>query len=240
MVLLFEPEHGSPVAILDGREVTAIRTAAATAVATDVLARNPVATLVILGYGEQARAHLHSLVLVRPFERILVWGRDFDKAKRFSAWASTQTQATVEPIRSPQAAIEEADVICTTTAAGEPVLQGNWLNPGQHLNVVGSSIPTTAEIDVEAVKRSRFFVDFKDSALELAGDFRRAREVGAIGKEHILGSIGDVLAGHTVGRASNQDITLFKSLGMICEDLVACDFVLRESERLDLGAMVEW
>jgi ornithine cyclodeaminase len=240
IVLLFEPEHGSPVAIADGREITAIRTAAATAVATDVLARSNASSLAILGYGEQARMHLDALLVVRPFERIVVWGRDFAKADHFCECAATQVRCSVEPARSARAAIDEADVICTTTAAAEAILEGKWLHSGQHLNVVGSSIPTTAEIDIEAVTRSRLFVDFKDSALELAGDFRRARDAGAVGEDHILGSIGDVLAGQAVGRTSDHDITLFKSLGMICEDLVATDFVLRESKRLCVGTLVEW
>jgi ornithine cyclodeaminase/alanine dehydrogenase-like protein (mu-crystallin family) len=240
MVLLFDPEHGSPVAIVDGREITALRTAAATAVATDVLARSNASTLAILGYGEQAHTHLKSLLLARPFERILVWGRDFAKAEQFCQWAIRQTPARLEAVPTTRAAVDEADVICTTTAAAEPILEGKWLHPGQHLNVVGSSIPTTAEIDVEAVARCRLFVDFKDSALELAGDFRRARDAGLVGEEHILGSIGDVLAGKVAGRTSGQDITLFKSLGMVCEDLVATDFVLHESQRLGVGSLIDW
>ena len=240
MVLRFELEHGSPVVIADGREITAIRTATATAVATDVLARSKITTLAILGYGERARTQLQTLLLVRPFEWIVLRGCDFVKAGRFREWAVTQAGSRVEAVRSARSAIDQADVICTTTAAAEPILEGRWLRSGQHLNVVGSSIPATAEIDVEAVARCQFFVDFKDSALELAGDFRRARESGAVGEQHILGSIGDVLAGKVMGRTSVQDITLFKSLGMVCEDLVAADFVLRESERLSIGTLVEW
>jgi ornithine cyclodeaminase/alanine dehydrogenase-like protein (mu-crystallin family) len=240
VVLLFEPEHGSLVAIADGREITAIRTAAATAVATDVLAKPDASTLAILGYGEQAHVHLKSLVLVRPIKRILVWGRDFAKAERFCEWAATQTRGHVEAVSEAGRAVSEADVICTTTAAPEPILEGAWLRPGQHLNVVGSSIPTTAEIDVEAVARCRVFVDFKESALQLAGEFRRARQAGVVGEDHILGCIGEVLAGRIVGRTSDSDITMFKSLGMVCEDLVAADFILRDGERRGIGSLVEW
>ena len=240
MVLLFDPEHGSPVAIVDGREITAIRTAAASAVATDILAPSNVSILAILGYGGQALTHLRSLILTRPFKGILVWGRDFAKAQQFCEQAATQTRLPIEGVRSARAAIEEANVICTTTAAAEPVLEGKWLRLGQHLNVMGSSLPTTTEIDIEAVARCRYFVDFKDSALELAGDFRRALAAGAVNEGHILGSIGDVMAGRVAGRTSDQDITMFKSLGMICEDLIAADFVLRESERRGVGTLVEW
>ena len=240
MILLFDPDHGAPVAILDGRTITAVRTAAATAVATDTLARRDVSTLAILGYGEQALSHLQALSLVRSFERILVWGRDYAKATQFCLETSKTLSAAVVPIDSALAAIEQADVICTTTAAAEPIVPGKSLRPGQHLNVVGSSIPTTAEVDVEAVRRSRFFVDFKESALALAGEFRRAREAGLVDDDHILACVGEVLAGQKVGRTSDQDITLFKSLGMVCEDLVAADFVFAQSERLGVGTRVEW
>jgi ornithine cyclodeaminase/alanine dehydrogenase-like protein (mu-crystallin family) len=240
VVLLFEPEHGSLAAIADGREITAIRTAAATAVATDALAKKQSATLAILGYGEQAREHVKSLPLVRTVTRILVWGRDLAKAELFCEWAASQTSARVEAVREARWAVSEADIVCTTTAAQEPILEGSWLRPGQHLNVVGSSIPTTAEVDVEAVVRSRVFVDYKQSALQLAGELRRAMETGTVGEDHILGAVGEVLAGRIVGRSSDSDITLFKSLGMVCEDLVAADFILRESERRGIGSFVEW
>jgi ornithine cyclodeaminase len=240
LVLLFETKHGAPVALLDGREITAIRTAAATAVATDVLARADAETLTIVGYGEQARTHLQSLVLVRAFKRIVVCGRDPQKAAEFCAEMQSVAGCEMRAVATVRDAVDAADVICTVTAAAEPILEGKWLRPGQHLNVVGSSIPTTSEIDVDAVARSRVFVDYTRSALELAGDLRRALVAGAVGEEHILGSIGEVLAGRTAGRTSREDITLFKSLGMICEDLVAADFVLREGERLDVGACVEW
>ncbi|MEO8451428.1 MAG: ornithine cyclodeaminase family protein [Gemmatimonadota bacterium] len=239
-VLLFDPKNGSPRAVLDGREITAIRTAAATAVATDALARSDTTTLAIFGYGEQARTHLEALPRVRPFKRVLVWGRDFEKAKRFCAEEGAHLDLEVTAVATPEEAAIAADVICTTTAAKEPFFESRWLRPGLHLNVVGSSIPTTSEIDVETVTRARLFADFKESALALAGDFRRAKEAGAVGDDHILGSIGDVLTGRVVGRTSDRDITLFKSLGMVSEDLVSADFILREAERQGVGQPVEW
>jgi ornithine cyclodeaminase/alanine dehydrogenase-like protein (mu-crystallin family) len=239
-VLLFEPEHGSLVAIADGREITAIRTAAATAVATDVLARPNAATLAILGYGEQARVHVQSLAHVRPIRRVLVWGRNLTSAEQFCQWAAARVEAPVEAVAEARRAVAEADIICTTTAAPEPILEGKWLRPGQHLNVVGSSIPTTAEIDTEAVARCRVFVDFRESALQLAGELRRAIQAGAVTENHILGNVGEILAGQIGGRTSDSDLTMFKSLGMVCEDLVAADFILRESERLGVGSFVEW
>lgn len=239
-VILFETKNGVPRAIMDGREITAIRTAAATAAATDALARRDTRTLAIFGYGEQAHTHLEAVPRVRSFERALVWGRDFEKAQSFCAAEQAHHPFPITAVRTAEEAAVAADVLCTTTAAKEPFFESRWLRPGQHLNVVGSSIPTTSEIDIETVARCRLFVDFKDSALALAGDFRRAKEAGAVGDDHILGSIGDVLTGRVAGRTSDQDITLFKSLGMVSEDLVSADFILAEAERRGVGQLVEW
>ncbi len=239
-VHLFETTNGAPRAIMDGREITAIRTAAATAVATDVLARPDSKTLAIFGYGEQAHTHLEAVTKVRSFERAVVWGRDLDKAKRFVAAESAHHDLALTAVATAEEAATAGDVLCTTTAAKEPFFEARWLRPGHHLNVVGSSIPTTSEIDIETVARARLFVDFKDSALALAGDFRRAKEAGAVGDDHIIGSIGDLLTGRVAGRTSAEDITLFKSLGMVAEDLVSADFILREAERQGVGQLVDW
>lgn len=239
-VILFETGNGIPRAIMDGREITAIRTAAATAAATDVLARQNTETLAIFGYGEQAHTHLEAVPRVRPFRRALVWGRDFERTRAFCAAEQPHHQFELIPVRTAREAAVDADVLCTTTAAKEPFFEADWLRPGQHLNVVGSSVPTTSEIDVQTVARCRLYVDFKDSALALAGDFRRAKEAGVVGDDHIIGSIGDVLAGKAPGRTSDQEITLFKSLGMVSEDLVSADFILAEAERRGVGQMVEW
>ena len=239
VVLLFETTNGRPVALLDGREITAIRTAAATAAATDALARREVKTLGIFGYGEQAHTHLEAVPRVRRFERALVWGRDFEKTQRFCAEEARHRDFAIVAVRTPEEAAA-ADVLCTTTAAKEPFFDARWLRPGHHLNAVGSSVPTTAEIDNETVARSRLYVDFKDSALALAGDFRRAKDAGRVGDDHIVGSVGEVLIGRVPGRTSDQEITLFKSLGMVSEDLVSADYVLREAERRGIGQLVEW
>ena len=240
IVALFDTKNGAPRAILDGREITAIRTAAATAASTDALARKDSRTLAIFGYGEQAHTHLEAVPEVRPFERALVWGRDFEKAKAFCAAEQPHHKFKITAVRTAEEAAVEADVLCTTTAAKEPFFESRWLRPGQHLNVVGSSIPTTSEIDNDTMARCRLFVDFKDSFLALAGDFRRAKEAGVVGDDHIQGSIGDVLLGKIAGRRSDQEITLFKSLGMVSEDLVAADFILAEAERRGVGQVVEW
>ncbi len=240
MICLFDAQTGTPVGIVDGSTVTAIRTAAASAVATDVLARPDASSVAIFGYGEQAATHLKSMSVVRRISKAVVWGRDFAKATAFAQAQQKTRGFDVRAARSCEEAARSCDIICTVTAAEEPFLQGAWLTPGVHLNVVGSSIPTTAEIDVAAVKRSRYFADYTESARALSGDFKRALAAGAVDEDHLLGCIGDVLIGHLEGRLSSSDITLFKSLGMSSEDLMAAQFVLRGAEERGLGTLVDF
>jgi ornithine cyclodeaminase/alanine dehydrogenase-like protein (mu-crystallin family) len=239
MVILFDAERGIPRAIIDARAVTALRTAAASAVATDVLARADADTLGILGYGEQAGAHLRALPHVRRFSRIMIWGRDAERAQKIARQFSAELSVRIEAVERADRAVE-ADVLCTTTGASEPIVHGRWLRAGQHLNVVGSSVPSTSEVDVEVLVRSRVFVDFMDSALALGGDIRNALASGDINRSHILGSIGDVLIGTVIGRTSDSDVTLFKSLGMISLDLVTCAFLFKQAEALNHGQIIAW
>lgn len=234
-ILLFDPDNGRLLAMIDGREVTAIRTAAASAAATDALANPDAASLGVFGYGEQARTHVAAIRAVRKVREVLVWGRDPARAEAFATDLGEGVRAVATPWEA-----ASADILCLTTAAKEPYFEGAWLRPGQHVNVVGSSIPTTSEIDHETLVRSRVFVDFRDSALALGGDLRRALEAGAITSDHILGSVGSVLSGACAGRTSPQDITLFKSLGMVAEDLVACDHILRAAEAKGCGTIAEF
>jgi ornithine cyclodeaminase/alanine dehydrogenase-like protein (mu-crystallin family) len=239
MVLLFDCHDGRPLAMVDAGAVTAVRTAAVTAVATRVLADPAARTLGLFGYGEQAHTHLESLTQVHRFERVLLWGRNAERREAFARTQSARLGIDIEPLADPRA-VADADVLCTLTAAREPFLCGAWLRPGQHVNLVGSSLPSTAEADSDAVARARYFVDYRDSALVFAGEFRRARAEGRIEESHLLGSVGEVLVGAIPGRRGPEDITLFKSLGMAAEDLVACAHVLAEAERRGLGERVDW
>lgn len=240
LVVLFDARTGTPQAIADAAEITAIRTAAATAAATDILARGDARVLAVLGTGEQARAHLEALPLVRSFDRILLWGRDPAKADALGTWAATHLGLATETVPDVRGAVEAADVVCTLTAAPEPILEGAWLRPGTHLNSVGSSIPTTSEIDVEAVARSRVYVDYRASALELAGDLRRAFASGRVDESHIVGEVGQVLTGAAPGRRSADEITLFKSLGMAAEDLFSASLILERAQAEGVGQTVAW
>ncbi|RXZ65580.1 ornithine cyclodeaminase family protein [Pelagerythrobacter rhizovicinus] len=224
VIVLFEPDQGKPVAIVDAEEVTHIRTAAATAMATDALAREDASTLLIVGTGGQARTHLEALPQVRPFRRILIWGRDPAKA---AALASDYSCIEAQAVEDLPEAVAEADVVCTLTAASQPVLRGEWVRPGTHVNLVGSSGPGPVECDHEMVVRARYIADSRASALDAAAEFLDARAAGLLGDDHIVGEIGEVLLGTVAGRTSADDVTLYKSLGHAVQDLAAAAHLYR-------------
>lgn len=234
MVVLFDASDGAPTAILDAHAITAIRTAAASAVATDLLARADAHRLLLLGYGDQAATHLEAIGLVRDISRVTVWGRDPAKA---AALAAPYDIAIASSIAD---AVKDVDIVCSLTAADRPILFGRDLPPGLHINAVGASLPSVAELDGEAVARSRFFTDYRASAEALAGEYRLAVAAGLIEPDHLLGEIGAVINGTLVGRRAADDITCFKSLGMAAEDLIAAQLVLTRAEQRDIGTMIQF
>jgi ornithine cyclodeaminase len=240
LVLLFEPEHGLPVALLDAAEITAIRTAAASGLATRLLARPDAGDLVILGAGEQARSHLEAMLAVRALRRIRIWARDRAKAKVFAEEQGARHKVRIESAASVHDAVTGADLICTTTAARTPILKGEWLAPGVHLNVVGSSRSSAAEIDTPAVVMARFFVDRRDSTVHEGGEYLAALKSGAIRPEHILAEIGEVANGSKSGRVSPLDVTLYKSLGIAPQDLASAHFVLQKARASGVGQVIDF
>jgi len=240
LVLLFEPEHGRPVAMLDAAELTAIRTAAVSGLATRLLAREDASDLAILGSGEQARSHLEAMLAVRPIRRVRVWSRRRESAEAFAQAESARHGRLIEPVSEVKDATAGADIICTVSKAREPILLGDWITPGAHLNVVGSSIATAAEIDTAAVKRSKFFVDYRDSTIHEGGEYLQALRDGAITSEHILGEIGEVANGSRAGRTDPKDITLYKSLGIAAEDLASAHYVLQQARAQGVGQTVNF
>jgi ornithine cyclodeaminase/alanine dehydrogenase-like protein (mu-crystallin family) len=240
IVLLFEVEHGQPVAMLDAAEITAIRTAAASGLATRLLAKPDAGDLAILGAGEQATSHLAAMLAVRKLRRIRVWGRDREKAAAFAQAEGAKHGVTIEVSATPREAVTGADIICTVTKAREPILLGEWLEPGVHLNVVGSSINSTAEIDTPAVVKSRFFVDYRSSTITEGGEYLRALRAGAITPEHILGEIGEVANGSKTGRISPNDVTLYKSLGIAPQDLASAHYVLQKARARSAGQVIDF
>jgi ornithine cyclodeaminase/alanine dehydrogenase-like protein (mu-crystallin family) len=240
IVLLFEVEHGQPVAMLDAAEITAIRTAAASGLATRLLARPDASDLAILGAGEQAGSHLAAMLCVRELRRIRVWGRDPKKAAVFAQAEGAKHGVAIEVAGTPREAVTGADIICTVTKAREPILLGEWIAPGAHLNVVGSSVATTAEIDTPTVVKSRFFVDCRSSTVAEGGDYLRALRAGAITPEHILAEIGEVANGSKVGRTSPNDVTLYKSLGIAPQDLASAHYVLQKARERGVGQVIDF
>ena len=238
LVILYEGRHGKPVAIMDGSVVTAIRTAAASAVATDALARRDTTTLAILGTGEQAASHLHAIPVVRPISTVRVWGRNPDHVRRFIDAHNKDTQAAMVPADSVAAAVADADIVCAVTSSPTPILFGRDVRPGTHVNLVGSSFPDRAEVDTELVVKSRYFIDYRESTLAQAGEFLKAKAEGAITDGHIVGEIGQVLAGNVTGRQTAEEITVYKSLGIIAQDLAAASHVLAVAERTGMGQLL--
>ena len=238
-VLLFEAKRGQLLAIVDASEVTAIRTAAVSGVATRLLAREDADDLAILGSGTQARTHLQAMTAVRDIHRVRVWSRDPQHARAFAESQARSGGISVEVSATAREAVEGASIICTTTSATEPVLQGRWLSPGAHMNAVGFAGPTGRELDAEAVARGRLFADRRESIQNEAGDFLLAKKEGAVGDDHVAGEIGEVLLGKVAGRTSPEEITIFESLGLAIEDLAAVNHIYRRAEETGKGTRVE-
>src|SRR5258708_1261523 len=197
LIILFDPETGVPVCVVHAGELTAIRTAAASAVATDVLARKDARRLTLLGYGEQAGTHARAIGKVRDLESIVVWGRSPERAHAFAKRMQTELAVPVATAGVVREAVAEADIICTVTAAAEPILKGDWVRPGTHLNLVGSGYAGPAEVDNDLVVRSRFIADSREGVLHQGAEFLRAKAAGLVGDEHIVAEIGRVVRGES-------------------------------------------
>ena len=219
VILLFRPETGEPIAVMDGRLITEMRTAAASAVATDLLARRNASVLAIIGSGVQAHSHLEALSLVRKFTEVRVWSPR--NAREFADSHGVTAVTTAEE------AVRGADVIVVATSSMTPVLEGKWLSPGAHINAVGANRATWRELDDDALAAAKIFVDSREAALVESGD--------VIAAGHIFAEIGDVVSGTLPGRQSEDEITLFKSLGAAVEDIAAADLVYKRSLLNDSG-----
>ncbi len=237
-VILFDAQYGRPLALMDATEITAIRTAAVSGLATQLLAREDAGDLAILGTGVQARSHLQAMLEARPLRRVRVWSRSASNREAFVRWADADLEVEVEAADSAQAAVTGADLICTTTATADPVLMGEWLAPGAHINAVGASTATTRELDSAAMAMVSHFVDRRESALGESGDYLIPLQEGAIDDDHIRAELGEVLLGTAPGRHSDDEITLFNSLGLAVEDLAAAQLIWREAQRQGLGTDV--
>jgi ornithine cyclodeaminase/alanine dehydrogenase-like protein (mu-crystallin family) len=236
VVLLSDGDTGEPSAIVNASAITAIRTAAVSGVATRALAREDTRELAILGAGVQARSHLQAMAAVRRFERARVWSRTAANAERLAAEADVPF--AVEAVGSAADAVRRADVIVTATSSPTPVLQRAWLADGVHVNAVGSSIPTTRELDSETVAAASLFVDRRESTENESGDYLLALQDGAIGPGHIRAELGDVLVGAAPGRTADTELTVFKSLGLAVEDLAAAQYAVERARESGVGTEV--
>jgi ornithine cyclodeaminase/alanine dehydrogenase-like protein (mu-crystallin family) len=238
-VTLFDGATGAPKAILDASAVTSVRTAAVSAVATRLLAREDARVLAVLGAGVQGKAHLEALLPVRAFEDVRVFGPNQAHAQEVADGHARATGGRVAVAPSAEDAVRGADVIVLATTAREPVVRRDWLASGAHINAVGASVPRDRELDVETVAASALFCDSRESLRNEAGEYRLAVEQGAIsGENHVRGELGEVLAGIADGRRSDGELTVFRSLGLAVEDLAAAECAVERALRLGIGTEV--
>jgi alanine dehydrogenase len=244
MMLLFDDTTGQPLCALDCHALTHLRTAAASAVATRALSRTDSKSLAIIGCGDLAGIHIDAISVVRDIERVFVWGRSRAKAETFAQSRSQVSDQEVIVTDTVEQAVAGADIVCTLTGSPTPILQGEWLKPGQHLNLVGSSIRAAREADDEVVARGYFIADSRAHALAQAGEFCHAIEAGRVKENHLKGEIGEVLAGAVPGRTSADQITIYKSLGNIAQDISVANAALTRATELaaesDKVVTIDW
>lgn len=238
VVVLFDADTGAPSAIVDAHAITALRTAAASAVATDALARPDADSLAVLGTGEQARAHLEALALVRPLRRIRLWGRSAEHAAACARDATHRLGIAVEVADTVRDAVRGAAIIATTTGATEPILFGDWVEAGAHVNLVGACSAQEREVDDALVLRSRFYVDYRPSALAQAGELLQT--LGARAGEFIVGEIGEVLAGSAPGRSGDTEVTMYRSLGIAAQDLALASAAAARARATGIGGVFDF
>ena len=232
VVVAYDGETGAVTCIADAEPITKIRTACATAAATDALARADAEVLTIFGTGLQAESHLKALPLVRPFREILLWGQTAEKACDLAGRMSEELGREILPVSDGQEAAARADVICTVTSSAQPILLSEWVKPGAHVNLVGSSYLGPVEVDTALVARARYVADYRPGVLAQGAELAAARNAGLVDDTHVIGEIGDVLAGRVQARENDSQVTIYKSLGHVVQDLAAAAY-LRERAHAD-------
>jgi ornithine cyclodeaminase len=229
VVVVFDGKTGAVSCIADAEPITKIRTACATAVATDALARKDAEVLAVFGSGVQAEAHLRALPLVRDFREILLWGRSAEKTRVLAEEMSEAIGQAIVPLADAEEVTRRADVICTVTSSREPVILGDWVRPGTHLNLVGSSLLGPVEVDAALVAKARYVADYRPGVIAQGAELAAARDAGLVDDSHVAAEIGEVLAGRIAGRQNDEQITIYKSLGHVAQDLAAADYLQRRA-----------
>jgi alanine dehydrogenase len=238
LIVLFEGDYGSPVAIIDAAAVTAIRTAAVSAVATKHLARRDASCLCLIGSGVQALSHLTAMAVVRTIRAMRVWSPDTDRCAALVRVAESEFGIPSTVAASARTAVEDADIICTVTTAGTPVVRSSWISDGAHVNAIGAHRPTARELDSDTVRRATLIVDHMPAAMVEAGDILIPITEGVITPSHVLGDLSDVLSGRIMGRISAAEVTVFKSVGIAIEDIAAAAHVYSAAVARDIGTSV--
>jgi len=239
VILLYEGESGRLLAVLDAEEITAVRTAAVSALATDVLARKDASTLAILGAGVQGRQHLKSISLVRSISKVFIWDIADQYTKAYVEDESKHTDKDIIGASTAKEAVADADIICTVTPSREPILRHAWIKPGTHINAVGACTPKAQELESILVAQSRLYTDCRESLFHEPGDFLNPKQEGLITEDHVIGELGELLTGKIKGRETDDDITLFKSLGLAIEDLASGYFVYEKALECSIGTLVD-
>jgi ornithine cyclodeaminase len=237
--MIFDPANGSPLALCEAGAITAVRTAAASALATDKLARRDATTLAILGAGTQARSHIEAMFEVRAIERIRVWSRKPATTERVAAELSELHGVPIEVAESAAAAVADVDIVCTTTSAREPIVTSEMLEPGMHFNAVGASIPSWREIDPGVVPLVSLFTDRRESLRNEAGEYIEAVDDGLVEAGLVVPELGELLNGDHPGRTSETEITLFRSLGLAVEDIASAQLVYERAVERRIGTEVD-
>ena len=229
VVVAYDGKSGAVTSIADAEPVTQIRTGCASAVATDVLARTDADVLAIFGTGVQAESHLRALPLVRPFREILLWGRSPEKARSFAQQMGDELGREIICVADGREAAERADVICTVTSSPTPVLFAEWVKPGTHINLVGSSYVGPVEVDSALVAKARYVADYRPGVLAQAAELAVARNSGIVDDSHVIAEIGEILSGRAEGRQNDDQITIYKSLGHVVQDLASVAYMHRRA-----------
>ena len=239
-VMLFSRETGELLALMNASEITAIRTAAVSAVATRLLARGDAENLAIIGAGVQARTHLAGLAYVRSIKRARVACQNIEHAQQLADEMQSKVSFPIEVVGTNEEAVRGADIIVTATSSLEPVINKDWISPGAHVNAIGTHSPNSREVDSGTIAVARIFVDRRESALNEAGDYLLAAKEGVVTPDSIVAEIGELLIGAKSGRTSESEITLFKSLGLAIEDVVCADYLYKQATANAFGSYVEF
>ncbi|MBC8353638.1 MAG: hypothetical protein H8E66_16690 [Planctomycetes bacterium] len=239
-VLVLDPTTGCPIAMFEGATLTGIRTAAASGAATDLLAREDSRKLAVFGAGVQARTHVEAVCAVRDIEEIAVYGPTLPKVERLIEEMRCRVNGRLYAAASQEDAARDADIICATTTSSTPIFEDVDVQPGTHINAVGSYKPVNREIPAETVIRSLVVVDSREAAWEEAGDLIQPLEAGQITRNHIHAELGEIVLGEKTGRSSSEQITFFKSVGIAVQDAFAAKAALANAKASGIGQTVDW